>query len=189
MKPSPITLPRWQEAQTRYVLVLGLLVTILYAARAPDPTAYANMRSATSPYARFRRAIATGNLFNAEIAARELPERLPLDDALDLVLLIAAQKPERLPSASLRWHGRLELEAATLTLEEAELDPAEERPSALIAATIALVQACAATARTSTSSSVTVSGTIVGTCSRARFAASSESKMTIARPVLSLRVQ
>jgi hypothetical protein len=69
----------------------------------------------------FRRAIATGNLFFAELAAREMRERLPLDDALDLLFLFAAEKPERLPAAVLRWHGRLELEAATLTVEEAQL--------------------------------------------------------------------
>jgi hypothetical protein len=70
---------------------------------------------------RFRRAIATGNLFLAELAAREMRERLPLDDALDLLFLIAEEKPERLPPAVLRLHGQLELEAATLTVEKAQL--------------------------------------------------------------------
>lgn len=74
-----------------------------------------------SAHTRFRRAIATGNLFLAELAAREMRKRLPLDDALDLLFLIAAERPERLPAAVLRWHGRLELEAATLTLEDAQL--------------------------------------------------------------------
>src|SRR5439155_5231981 len=50
-------------------------------------------------------------------------------------------------------------------------------------------QACATTSRTSTPSSVTASGIIDGTCSLARFAASSESKMTIDSPAFSFRVQ
>ena len=54
-------------------------------------------------------------------------ERLPLDDALDLLFLIAAEKPERLPAAVMRWHGRLELEVSTLTLEEAQLALADLR--------------------------------------------------------------
>jgi hypothetical protein len=68
---------------------------------------------------RFTRAIRQGNLFAAEIAAKEMGG-LPLDRALDLVTLIAKEKPERLERAALRWHGRLELEATTLTLEESQ---------------------------------------------------------------------
>jgi hypothetical protein len=68
---------------------------------------------------RFTRAIQQGNLFAAEIAAKEMGG-LPLDRALDLVALIAKEKPERLERAALRWHGRLELEASMLTLEESQ---------------------------------------------------------------------
>ena len=78
------------------------------------------MTSQGSPHGRFTRAIATRSLFAAEIAAREM-RGLALDDALDLVLLIAEVKPERLEAAALRWHGRLELEAPTLTLAESQL--------------------------------------------------------------------
>lgn len=77
--------------------------------------------SERSAYTRCRRAISTGNLFLAELAAREMREPLQLNDALDLVFLIAEQKPDKLPAAVIRWHGRLELEAATMTVEEAQL--------------------------------------------------------------------
>src|SRR5450755_967723 len=50
-------------------------------------------------------------------------------------------------------------------------------------------QACAATSRTSTSSSVIASGTIAFACSLIAFAVSSDSKMIIVSPVLSFRVQ
>jgi len=34
--------------------------------------------------------------------------------------LLAELKPERFPAAAVRWHGRLELEAPTLTLAESQ---------------------------------------------------------------------
>ncbi len=46
------------------------------------------------PGPRFRRAIATGNLFLAELAVREMRDPLPLNDALDLVFVIAEQEPD-----------------------------------------------------------------------------------------------
>jgi hypothetical protein len=70
-----------------------------------------------SAHGRFARAIRTRNLFQAELAAREMGG-LSLNDALDLCALIAEEKPERLERAAVRWHGRLELEAVTLTLAE-----------------------------------------------------------------------
>jgi len=45
-----------------------------------------------SAHGRFTRAIKTGNLFGAEMAAREMG-RLPVGSALDLVVLIAKQNP------------------------------------------------------------------------------------------------
>jgi hypothetical protein len=68
-------------------------------------------------HGRFTRAIKQGNLWAAEIAAREL-RGLALPDALDLVALIAQVRPDRLESAAIRWHGRLEIEARSLTLAE-----------------------------------------------------------------------
>jgi hypothetical protein len=76
------------------------------------------MTSQGSAHGRFVRAIKQGNLFQAEIAAREM-RGLSLHDALDLVALIARVRPDRLERAALRWHGRLLLEVPTLTMSEA----------------------------------------------------------------------
>lgn len=75
------------------------------------------MTSQGSAHGRFTRAIKQRNLWAAEIAAREL-RGLCLHDALDLVALIAQVRPDRLEPAVIRWHGRLEIEAKALTLEE-----------------------------------------------------------------------
>jgi hypothetical protein len=40
--------------------------------------------------------------------------------ALDYLALVAELKPERFQPAAVRWHGRLELEAPTLTLAESQ---------------------------------------------------------------------
>ena len=77
------------------------------------------MTSQGSSHGRFTRAIQQGNLWAAEMAAREL-RGLALDDALDLVALIARSRPDRLERAAIRWHGRLEVEAQMLTLPEAQ---------------------------------------------------------------------
>jgi hypothetical protein len=69
------------------------------------------------PYARFRRALATGNPRIAEDTAREVP-RLSLADALDLCLLYR-QEPDRHERAAARWIARL-IEAG-LYLSEIEL--------------------------------------------------------------------
>lgn len=78
------------------------------------------MTSQGSAHGRFARAIRTRNLFMAELAAREL-RGLPLNDALDLVELIADVQPGRFERAAVRWHGRLEIESQLLTLAESEL--------------------------------------------------------------------
>jgi hypothetical protein len=70
-----------------------------------------------SAHGRFARAIQHGNLWAAEVAAREL-RGLALDDALDLVALIARSRPDRLERAAIRWHGRLEVESQMLTIPE-----------------------------------------------------------------------
>jgi hypothetical protein len=66
---------------------------------------------------RFTRAIKQGNLWAAELSAREM-RGLSLHDALDLTVLIARSRPDRLERAAIRWHGRLELEAGVLTLRD-----------------------------------------------------------------------
>jgi hypothetical protein len=75
------------------------------------------MTSQGTAHGRFTRAVKQRNLFQAEIAAREL-RGLSLADALELVVLIAAVRPDRLERAAVRWHGRLEVEVPTLTLAE-----------------------------------------------------------------------
>ena len=54
------------------------------------------------------------------MALREMavPSLLLLLDYLDL---LAELKPEKLPLAALRWHGRLELESSTLSMNDSQL--------------------------------------------------------------------
>jgi hypothetical protein len=73
------------------------------------------MTSQGTAHGRFTRAIQQGNLFTAELADREL-RGLSFHDALDLVALIARARPDRLEPAAIRRHGRLEIEAKSLTL-------------------------------------------------------------------------
>jgi hypothetical protein len=42
-------------------------------------------------------------------------------DALDYLVLLVELQPGRAPAAAIRWHGRLELESAVLTLTESQL--------------------------------------------------------------------
>jgi hypothetical protein len=79
------------------------------------------MRSVTSqgrPYARFRRALASGDALVATAAARELP-RVGLDDALRLLLVYHHAHDRRFERAALRWHARLCAETPRLRLAEA----------------------------------------------------------------------
>jgi hypothetical protein len=70
-----------------------------------------------SPYARFRRAIDSGNPTIAVAAARELPY-LNLADALALLLILRGDV--RYPKAAARWHARFVMEA-TISLTESQL--------------------------------------------------------------------
>ena len=72
------------------------------------------------PYQRFRRALAIGRLPLVLASAAELP-RLELDDALEVLLLIADQDEGRFPRAATRWLGRLALERPDLSLPELRL--------------------------------------------------------------------
>jgi hypothetical protein len=78
------------------------------------------MTSQGSAHGRFTRAIEQRNLFAAEIALREIGTPSLLD-ALDYLELLAAIKPEKLPGAAIRWHGRFELEATMITMAESQL--------------------------------------------------------------------
>src|ERR1700751_2566983 len=60
------------------------------------------------------------NLWAAEMSLREL-RTVALESALGYLDLLAEQKPEKLERAAVRWHGRLETEAAFLSLAEAQL--------------------------------------------------------------------
>jgi hypothetical protein len=76
-------------------------------------------------YARFRRALATGNPRIAEAAAREV-RRLSLADALDLCLLYRAE-PAKYERAAARWIARLIAERPSVRLSELELAAAAFR--------------------------------------------------------------
>lgn len=59
-------------------------------------------------------------LMGAETLLREMGS-VTLDEALDYVALLAELRPAKAPRAAVRWHGRLETEAAMLTLPESAL--------------------------------------------------------------------
>ena len=73
------------------------------------------MSSQGSPHARFARAIKRRQVFQAEVAARELG-RLSLNDALSLVCLYAAAESPKFEPAAVRWLVRLGLEERGVTL-------------------------------------------------------------------------
>ena len=60
------------------------------------------------------------NLFMAEVAVKEMGTP-SLINALEYLVLLTTERPEKFPLAALRWHGRFELEARTLTLAESQL--------------------------------------------------------------------
>lgn len=78
------------------------------------------MTSQGTASGRFARAIQQRNLFQAEVAMREMRE-VSLLVALDYLALLAEQRPDRFDRAALRWHGRLELETPMLTFAESHL--------------------------------------------------------------------
>jgi hypothetical protein len=50
-----------------------------------------------------------------------------LVDALDYLELLADVRPDKFDRAAVRWHGRLELESAVLTIAESQLAPRARR--------------------------------------------------------------
>jgi hypothetical protein len=70
-----------------------------------------------SPYARFQRALSTGNLRIIRAAAAEMP-RVGLDDALTICLAIHAAEPQSFERAALRWLSRFCLERKDVTLAD-----------------------------------------------------------------------
>jgi len=80
------------------------------------------MGDAGSPYARFKRALRTGNLHLVRTAAAELDAPLQLDDALEVLAVIRAADPERYDRAAARW-------AAAGGTDPAPADPAPADPA------------------------------------------------------------
>jgi hypothetical protein len=70
-----------------------------------------------SPYARFKRALRTGNLALVKAAAGELPA-VRLDDALLIACLIEEQDAEQFERAAVRWLGRFALERPSVRIED-----------------------------------------------------------------------
>lgn len=78
------------------------------------------MTSQGTSHGRFTRAVQRRNLFQAELALREMgtPSLLV---ALDYLELLADVRPDKFDRAAVRWHGRLEVEAPLMTLGESQL--------------------------------------------------------------------
>lgn len=75
------------------------------------------MTSSGSPYARFQRALATGNLTLVRTAAAELP-RIGVAEAAAMLLVIERADPGQYERAAIRWLGRLCLERTHVDLED-----------------------------------------------------------------------
>jgi hypothetical protein len=75
------------------------------------------MTSDGNPYARFRRALETGNEALVTAAALELP-RIALDDALRICLVLRGGNPARYERAAVKWLGRFALEARNVTISD-----------------------------------------------------------------------
>lgn len=73
--------------------------------------------SSGSPYARFRRAIATGNLPLVHAAAAELPH-VDLEDALRICLMMSDQDDDRFERAAVRWLARASLDTPSMRLDD-----------------------------------------------------------------------
>jgi hypothetical protein len=84
-----------------------------------EPCEHAFVTSQGSAYRQFKRALAGRNFLLAWTMAAELP-KVPLADALALLLLALDEQPWRFETAAPRWHARLCAEAR-LTLPEAQL--------------------------------------------------------------------
>jgi len=70
-----------------------------------------------SAYARFRRALASGNLTIIRTAAAELPS-VDLGDALAVCMAIREAEPERFERAALRWLARFCAERPDATVAD-----------------------------------------------------------------------
>ena len=92
------------------------------------------MTSQGSPYARFQRALATGNPNVVRAADAELP-RIGVAEAASILLVILRAEPHQYERAAVRWLGRLCLERKRVGLTDlsraaAALVALPERPEA-----------------------------------------------------------
>jgi hypothetical protein len=71
-----------------------------------------------SPYARFRRALGRGDLAGIALTSREL-RRVPLRDALRIVVLMQEADDERFERAAARWVARFVLEVRAVGIQDA----------------------------------------------------------------------
>ena len=76
------------------------------------------MSTKGSPYARFRRSLETQKLSIVLMAAAELGH-VRLDDALEILSLMARDGDPRFEKAAARWIGRVLTETPPMTLTEA----------------------------------------------------------------------
>lgn len=81
---------------------------------------YVRVTSDGNPYARFRRALDTGNEALVVAAALELP-RVALDDALRICLVLRGGDRRRYERAAVRWLGRFALEGREVRIEDLRL--------------------------------------------------------------------
>ena len=80
-----------------------------------------------SAYARFQRALKTGNLTLIRYVAAELP-CVDLGDALAVCVAIRQAEPDRYQRAALRWLARFCLERGEATLSAIPSDPLLHQP-------------------------------------------------------------
>ncbi|MFP5364354.1 MAG: hypothetical protein ACLGI5_16665 [Thermoleophilia bacterium] len=78
------------------------------------------MTAQGSPYARFKRCLATGNGALVRAAAAELPQ-LSLEDSLAVCLVLRDSEPELFERAIVRWHALLCRQARGLSARESQL--------------------------------------------------------------------
>src|SRR6201996_8497425 len=106
---------------------------------------YVPMTSDGSAYARFRRALDTGNELLVLTAARELPQ-VALDDALRICLVLRDGDRRRYDRAAVRWLGRFALEGRAVTVRDlrSAARALAERPDSTAGAIERLQQLCIA---------------------------------------------
>ena len=78
------------------------------------------MRVEPPPHVRFRKAIASGSVTLAVVAAAELGA-LGLEDAFELTLLLASKEPHRYGRAAAKWQARFVIERGPVELGDCAL--------------------------------------------------------------------